>query len=111
MTTRTRTKTKRTSEATTTISTTSTKMKRRRRRITTSNPGADGPDAKQARLFDLLDGLQSVIVAFSGGVDSAYLAWASTEVLGNRAVCITADSPSYPDRHRQLALGVARDFQ
>ena len=64
-----------------------------------------------ARLFDLLAAFDSVIVAFSGGVDSAYLAWAATHVLGrDRALCITADSPSYPDRHRQLALSVARDF-
>ena len=65
----------------------------------------------QRRLFDLLAGFDSVIVAFSGGVDSAYLAWAATHVLGReRTLCITADSPSYPDHHRQLALGVARDF-
>ena len=63
------------------------------------------------RLFDLLAGFDSVVVAFSGGVDSAYLAWAVTQVLGpDRALCITADSPSYPDHHRQLALSVARGF-
>ena len=76
--------------------------------------GADARDArlaeKERRLFDLLASCDSVIVAFSGGVDSAYLAWAATRVLGWSALCITADSPSYPDHHRQLALGVARDF-
>jgi uncharacterized protein len=51
-----------------------------------------------------------VIVAFSGGVDSAYLACVATDVLGDRALAITADSPSYPDRHRQIALRVAREF-
>ena len=43
-------------------------------------------------------------------MDSAYLAWAATRVLGPRAHCVTADSPSYPDRHRQLALRLAREF-
>jgi uncharacterized protein len=46
-------------------------------------------------------------VAFSGGVDSAYLAAVATQVLGRDALCVTADSPSYPDRHRQLALRTA----
>ena len=49
-------------------------------------------------------------MAFSGGVDSAYLAWAATQALGPAALCVTADSPSYPDHHRQLALDVARRF-
>ena len=57
----------------------------------------------------LLD-MRSVVVAFSGGVDSAYLAWAATDVLGDNVLCVTADSPSYPDHHRQLALRVAREF-
>jgi uncharacterized protein len=66
-------------------------------------------DAKETRLRDLLAGYQSVIVAFSGGADSAYLAWAATGVLGQSVLCVTANSPSYPDRHRQLALTVARE--
>jgi len=54
--------------------------------------------------------LPSVVVAYSGGVDSAYLSWAATRRLGERAVCVTADSPSYPDRHRDMAVSIARDF-
>jgi uncharacterized protein len=65
---------------------------------------------KAGRLRDILSGYQSVLIAFSGGVDSAYLAIAAADVLGDRALAVTADSPSYPDTHRQLALTVARDF-
>jgi len=65
---------------------------------------------KQAALHRLLHDCSSVIVAYSGGVDSAYLAHAATSVLGSRAICITADSASYPAHHRQLAAGLARQF-
>jgi uncharacterized protein len=54
--------------------------------------------------------MASLIIAYSGGVDSAYLAYAATRELGGRAICITADSPSYPDRHRQLAIRLASEF-
>jgi uncharacterized protein len=43
-------------------------------------------------------------------VDSAYLAIAAQRALGDRALAVTADSPSYPDTHRQLALTIAKDF-
>lgn len=67
--------------------------------------------AKEHHLKEILASLQSVIVAFSGGVDSAYLAVAAQAVLGSRAFAITADSPSYPDNHRHMAQTVARQFQ
>jgi uncharacterized protein len=65
---------------------------------------------KQTRLYELLAVCDSAIVAFSGGVDSSYLAWAAAQTLGARSLCITADSPSYSDRHRQLARRIAREF-
>jgi pyridinium-3,5-biscarboxylic acid mononucleotide sulfurtransferase len=65
---------------------------------------------KERALCDTLASLGSVIVAYSGGADSAYLAFIAHRTLGNRAVAVTADSPSYPERHRQLAIQIARDF-
>ena len=69
--------------------------------------GAPELERKLAVLSELLGDIPALIVAYSGGVDSAYLAYAATQVLGDRAVCVTADSPSYPDRHRALALRIA----
>ena len=51
-----------------------------------------------------------MVVAFSGGIDSAFLAVTAARVLGDRALAVTADSPSYPDAHRQLARRVTAEF-
>ena len=67
-------------------------------------------DRKEDALRGRLASLGSVIVAYSGGVDSAYLAWVAHDTLGDRAVAITAESPSYPERHRALAVRIAREF-
>jgi pyridinium-3,5-biscarboxylic acid mononucleotide sulfurtransferase len=60
-------------------------------------------DAKEQALFESLRSLKRVIVAYSGGTDSAYLAWAAHRVLGNDAVAITADSASIPASHKRDA--------
>lgn len=65
-------------------------------------------DAKQERLFTILSGLKRVLVAYSGGTDSAYLAWAAAKALGDQAVAITADSPSIPESHKRDAAEYAR---
>jgi uncharacterized protein len=65
---------------------------------------------KQHALRATLSSLESVIVAYSGGVDSAYLAYIAHDTLGSRALAVTADSPSYPERHRQMAIDIAGRF-
>ena len=66
--------------------------------------------AKQFALFDALGRIERVIVAFSGGADSAYLAWAAHRALGPNALAITADSPSLPASHKRDAEAFARQF-
>ena len=51
-----------------------------------------------------------MIVAYSGGTDSAYLAWAATQALGQNAAIITADSASIPESHKRDAEDFARRF-
>ena len=51
-----------------------------------------------------------LLVAFSGGVDSSYLAWAAHRVLGEDCLAVTAVSPSYPADHRTMAEQVVSDF-
>jgi len=65
---------------------------------------------REAALVDRLRAWPSLVVAYSGGVDSAYLAYAASRVLGRQALAVTADSPSYPERHRAMALAIAGDF-
>ena len=60
-------------------------------------------EEKQQLLFERLRELRRVIVAYSGGTDSAYLAWAAHQVLGSDAVAITADSASIPASHKRFA--------
>jgi len=58
-------------------------------------------ETKQERLREQLAALPSVIVAFSGGTDSAYLAWVAHETLADRARSVTAVSASLPESERR----------
>jgi uncharacterized protein len=65
---------------------------------------------KEERLFAQLASLGRVIVAYSGGADSAYLAWAAQRVLGANALAMTADSASLPESHKRDAEAFVRQF-
>jgi uncharacterized protein len=64
-------------------------------------------EEKEHRLEELLWNLAPVVIAFSGGVDSSYLAYKAHEVLGPQAIAVTAESPSVPSQQRRMAFQVA----
>jgi uncharacterized protein len=67
-------------------------------------------EEKERRLEDLLKSLSPVIVAFSGGVDSSYLAYKAHRVLGPQALAVTAESPSVPSHQRRMATQIVSQF-
>ena len=65
---------------------------------------------KERRLEAVLNESASAVVAFSGGVDSSYLAWKTHGVLGDRMMAVTAESASTPSRQRRLTARIIGDF-
>ena len=66
--------------------------------------------ADMAALRAALDDLDEVVVAFSGGADSAFLAWVANDVLGARARAVTAVSPSLAPEERADCEALAREW-
>ncbi|MFY9583382.1 MAG: ATP-dependent sacrificial sulfur transferase LarE [Candidatus Acidiferrales bacterium] len=67
------------------------------------------PLKKQEQLFRRLRRLNSLLVAFSGGADSAYLAWAAHRILGEKVLAVTALSPSFSAHDRRQAESFVRE--
>src|SRR5437868_14126514 len=66
-------------------------------------------DRKLARLNQVLDGCGRLLIAYSGGVDSAFLAWAAHQALGDEMLAVIADSPSLARAHLNDALAFATE--
>ncbi|HHX74218.1 MAG TPA: ATP-dependent sacrificial sulfur transferase LarE [Firmicutes bacterium] len=67
-------------------------------------------EKKAARLRELLAGCNGAVVAFSGGVDSTFLAKVAHDVLGDKVLMVTATSPAHPEQELQAAKNIAAHY-
>ncbi|MCP4694769.1 MAG: TIGR00268 family protein, partial [Desulfobacterales bacterium] len=68
----------------------------------------DQLQTRHDRLTSILKGFDSLLVAFSGGVDSALLLAAARDALGDRVLAVTAESPIHPRSETESAKNMAR---
>jgi uncharacterized protein len=76
-----------------------------------TNPAMLSATEKEQNLRRLMRELKSVLVAYSGGVDSSYVALIATQELGANAVCVMGISPSVAQSQKQEAEKIAQDFK
>ena len=76
----------------------------------TTAPTTDSLDEKLAKLEDIMRPMERALIGYSGGVDSAMLAVAAQRVLGEGAICVTADSESYASGELERAQDITSQF-
>jgi uncharacterized protein len=78
--------------------------------LNTKTENKTDAEQKEQNLRSLMRNLKSVLVAYSGGVDSTYLALIATQELGEKAICLTGISPSVAEIQRDQAKRIAREY-
>jgi uncharacterized protein len=66
--------------------------------------------AKEMQLRALFREMRAVVIAYSGGVDSSYVAYVATSELGANAICVTGESPSLPEYQRDEIDQTVKEF-